>query len=314
MRPLPPPPKHHSYPEIPTLTQWEKDSPSDTPGVSRSQDPALAVIDGLVDGLQHVTSHGSRCYRLAELFFATMWWLNHRKDMPGFKPGMDSQRRAAMLRLNLCAANKLALMLWCPVSELARELQDIYGVGMVGHGIKTDKEEGGRYMSADERERWRVIFKKGMAYHFGFTASTKSELELWNTGAGYDSSSRAGVGFVMSMSGDLFAGQFGFGSLPKYHSSFMSGMPVLCAGTICIESGRITRICNDSGHYAPVDMSLSKVLQRLRLCGVNLTQITVARVREGGLSSGADTRGDLFLACNGDWNTIEKSGTRARTV
>ncbi len=332
-----PPPKHHSYSEIPTVANWVADSPLDTlSSAKRSDDAAVAIVDELVGALEKAATHGQRCYRLAELFFATMWWMNHRRLQPGFKPGSDARRQAAMLRLNLCAANKLALMLWCPIGELARELQDIYGIGMTQHGTTTDGPGGvqGGYLKDDEREKYRVIFRKGRAYRFKDATVPRNadkpigdaELNPASTRGFVDASGREGFLFVMTMSGELFVRPETAKGI--YHSSLVGGKPVLCAGTICIDAqGMITRICNNSGHYGPADTAMAKVLQRLRLAGVNLSSITVVdQDPKKGKTLKAKTegeddqfilrsvRGDLFLACNGNWATIEKSGTRWRQL
>ena len=144
----------------------------------------------------------------------------------------------------------------------------------------------------------------------------------------------------MSMSGDLFAGYEGSRALTvTYHSSFLAGGPVLCAGTMCFDQGRIVYICNDSGHYGPTDTAMVKVLQRLRLAGVDLKNITVVDRAEmvewkGKIRFSSDIfdehpemkpkgsspspfqhtpkysrtmRGDLFLYANGNWETIGRS-------
>ncbi len=353
---FPPPPTHHGFTEIPTLTQWLTYSPLDTaPSPPRKQDAALAVVDELVSALERAESHGEICYRLAELFFATMWWMNHHRQQPGYKPGSDSTRRTAMLSLNLCAANKLTKTLQCPIGELAGTLQNIYGVEMGPHGIKTDGVDGskGNYLDDAGRERWRVIFRNGLAYYFINATVANSgrppgdaDLGLWDTRNYVDDAGREGIIFVMTMSGDLFARPASAKGV--FHSAFTRGRPVLCAGTIAVLQGRIIRICNDSGHYVPMDTALAKVLQRLRLQGVNLAAITVrdqytlgqARNEKGQTYLRSlenwkkeidamkdegkqqkkleeyesatryvrELRGDLFLACNGNWATVRASG------
>jgi len=354
-KPQPPPPTHHAYKEIPALAQWVTDSPLDTtPRPTREQerkrDPALKVVDERVNVLESAKTHGERCFRLAELFFATMWWMNHHKECAGYVPGSDATRRTAMLSLNLCAANKLATTLNCSnVNELAGTLHRIYGVEMTQHGKDTDRGGQGGYLNVAERETRRVIFRAGKAYRFPSKAESakpigEAKLVPWHTGVpseeSTDTSGRFGCLFVMSMSGDLFAGYEGSRALTvTYHSSFLAGGPVLCAGTMCFDQGRIVYICNDSGHYGPTDTAMVKVLQRLRLAGVDLKNITVVDRAEmvewkGKIRFSSDIfdehpemkpkgsspspfqhtpkysrtmRGDLFLYANGNWETIGRS-------
>ncbi len=290
----PQPPTHHAYPEIPTLVQWETYSPLDTaPSPPRNQDAALVVVDELVSALERAKTPGEHCYRLAELFFATMWWMNHHRQQPGYKPGSDATRRTAMLSLNLCAANKLAKTLMCPIGELASNLQKIYGIEMTEHGINTDGVGGskGGYLKDTVREQFRVIFRNGLAYRFSAPTATNAELALLNTGDSDDSNGREGFIYVMTMSGDLFVRYASTKGI--YHSAFTHGRPVLCAGTICVVQGKITRICNDSGHYAPMDTAMVKVLQRLRLAGVSLAGITVRD--QGRLGQTKNEKGVTYL-------------------
>jgi hypothetical protein len=296
-----------AYKSLPTLVEWRKEI--STGGIGKpaqTGDPVLATIDRLVGGLEHMELNKPRTYMLGELFFSTMWWLNHFKD----KPQKDLKLRTAVLRLNLCAANKLALILWCSLHELPQELQEIYGVEMTQHGYAIDSKEGAdkAYLTAQQREDYRVIFRKGLAYWIRKPVQPGQEPKLvpwdWDENV-VDRGNRQGIGFVMSMSGELFIAKWG--SVVSFHSSFMGGLPVMCAGTVCLTKGQITRLCNDSGHYKPVDESLAKVLRRLQMLGVNLSLIKVV-----GEQSGKEARGDTFLAANANWDRILASGTRAR--
>lgn len=76
-----------------------------------------------------------------------------------------------------------------------------------------------------------------------------------------------------------------------------------CGGTISAKKGYITTIKNDSGHYKPSDLALTKVLTIFRTAGVNLKDIIVE-----GQVSGKSTNADVFLGQNGNWQNILKSG------
>ncbi|MBI1356615.1 MAG: hypothetical protein GC160_19930 [Acidobacteria bacterium] len=59
-----------------------------------------------------------------------------------------------------------------------------------------------------------------------------------------------------------------------HHSSFMSGKPVLCAGEIRLEAGKIRYISNESGHYRPTTANLMNCVTVLvRKYNVDLSRI-----------------------------------------
>jgi hypothetical protein len=313
---------HASFKELPTLQQWKAAStiPGSVNDPDRAADLSLQRIDWLVGALEGNVQGGEKPYLLSELFFSTMWWMNHRKDDP---TGMRAIRRRSVLSLNLCAANKLASTLGCPINSLAHELQQIYGKQMDQYGYDTDEDNerlgGGtkKYLDAIQREKYRVLIIRGRAYQIRNGQRVPFHT-ISPMGKQYsDSEGRVGVIFVMSMSGELYA-QPGF-----THSYFMAGRPVLCAGTICANQGQITRLCNDSGHYQPVDSAMVKVLERLRGVGVDIRGITVgleqfsrsiAKAHPNPMESEHPTRAEVnavrFLEGYGNWQTILRSGTR----
>lgn len=127
---------------------------------------------------------------------------------------------------------------------------------------------------------------------------------------------REGAGYVFSMSNELFIS--GFTTIKElgaqFHSSFMAGRPVQCAGMISAENGIITKINNASGHYKPVDLALAKLLRHLKTVGVNIRKIDVweqvKSIQDDGYELDPRTRGDAFLSANGNWDAIKKSGSR----
>ena len=51
--------------------------------------------------------------------------------------------------------------------------------------------------------------------------------------------------------------------LAKFHSQYMGGKPVICAGEMTVRNGILQRINNSSGHYRPDGKHLLPVLWRL---------------------------------------------------
>ena len=60
-----------------------------------------------------------------------------------------------------------------------------------------------------------------------------------------------------------------------YHSTYVNGEPVLCAGAMTIVNGRIVYINNFSGHYKPRYENFVFYLETLRMMGIDLTRVQV---------------------------------------
>ncbi len=283
------PPLTRSYSGLPSVGQWHTDTRPGRVGMN-ANDPVLRTIDDLMGALRSAAD-GAELYLRGLLFFATMTWLNQYKR----DPRMSAECRKPILSLNLFAANDLARVLNCSLRELASKLQDIYGVEMSEHGVNTDlkhdcKEE---YLSNALRERYRLFILQGLACHY-----KKAERKFRPLVKGVFSGMREGYGFVLSMSNVMYVGELESKVL-SYHSYFMGGRSVQCAGTISFDNGKVVYLKNDSGHYKPCDPSLVKVLLYLRMNGVEMVRIKVAREFVD-----VHTRGDIFLMNHGNWDAI----------
>jgi hypothetical protein len=287
----------HAYEKFPSLAAWKKDSfVGNLLKPIRKDDLALTRIDEQVD-LYSRSKEGQRLYVAGEIFFTTMWWLNNFKFQPN---KMDARRSPAILRLNLSAANQVAKLLRCPIGEVASRLQAIYGTGMSIHGHRVDSAQNPHYLTNSERERWRVFFWNGRAHALNMDGDALVPVETSN----FSTEGRPGKGFVMTLSGGFFVAPLS-GMAVKYHSCFMGGEPILCAGTLEVEGGQITRIKNDSGHYQPVDATLVELLRKLRYSGVNIAKITVECKRPNELDEPPYMAGHKFLQANGDWSKAQ---------
>lgn len=292
----------NAYPELPTVQAWKKDSSVGnlfTP--KRRNDPTLLRIDRMVKSLNKQQAAGPYAYKLGGLFSTTMYWNNNYK----YNRQMEAGRRDAIMKLNLFTGNQLARLHNCGLGGLAFKLQELYGKSMDQYGVDLDGAGGvdGGYMSPDKRERYRVVFRNGLAHRFSTKLSAKPNmaLKLIHTPDAPGDTAREGSGFVFSLSNELFVGAFGMGNIgPTYHSSFMGGRPVKCAGMIIIEHGVVTQIRNDSGHYRPSDESLAQVLRHLKTIGADISKITVEQHKDGGTRAG----GVPFLQANGNWTGI----------
>ena len=287
----------HAYKKFPSLAAWKKDSfVGNLLKPIRRDDLALVWIDKQVD-LYPKSKKGQRLYAMAQIFFTTMWWLNNYKNQPA---KMDARRRPAILRLNLCAANQAAGLLKCPAGEVGRRLQSVYGTGMSIHGHMVDSAQHPHYQTVPEREQWRVFFWNGLAFVLNMDGDALVPVDTNR----YTTEGRDGKGFAMSLSGAFFIAPLS-GASVKYHSCFLGGEPILCAGTLEVDHGRIHRIKNDSGHYQPVDATLAQLLRKLQFSGVDISKIDIECARPNPIDEPPTTTGDKFLRANGNWAKVQ---------
>lgn len=335
-----------SFQHFPSRDQWKKESSvgSRWSYPLRKNDRVLVAIDEMVNRINKGVEGGERLYELCGLFFCTLYWNNHYKQ----DSKMDSGRRGAIMSLNMTVANELVAPLNCSLNNLALTLQQIYGKTLNEHGLGLDTKNDPKYFDVfsedkklreseiGKREKCRAIFKNSKLY-----ALQGQPLGLNPLTTEINGMHGNRYGFVMTMSNEIFVGMFG-GHI-KYHSSFMSGKPIQCGGTMRVIEGRITEIENDSGHYTPRDASLAKVLRHLRNVGINIGGIEVCghaksmrrdiqEQTEKGIIGGKTkniyqglrkdkkiyVKGDVFLRNNGNWDQIVlsigylKEGVKAR--
>lgn len=84
------------------------------------------------------------------------------------------------------------------------------------------------------------------------------------------------AGYVLSLKGELYAGVHApfdtpeecMGKHPYFHSSYLGGGDVLCAGRIFVRNGKLVGIDNGSGHYKPTADQLRRGVRDLERQGV----------------------------------------------
>jgi len=86
----------------------------------------------------------------------------------------------------------------------------------------------------------------------------------------------SGIIYAMDRNGNLYTSPPDV-TLPTefHHSTFLNGVPVLCAGELEVSKGQITRISNESGHYKPSKKQILQLLQQLQDQGVDLSKAIV---------------------------------------
>lgn len=323
------PPSTRSYSTLPSLAEWQSltntgrvkvGAPPAWTRTKRANDPVLRTIDDLVKEL-HAAQDGEYLYLLGQLFFATIFWLNHWKkdskilqDVYGDAARQDNRKlqenRKPILSLNLFAANQFANLLnWQP-NEVASKLKQLYGVNMSDYGLRLDKGLDYGAPRAGEhtkvRRRFQVFMMGGRAYHY---SKATNSLKLLNTTRTDNQNTRdGGMLFVLSMSNELYVFTTNY-----THSMAMKGRDVQCAGTMQFNQGVVTYVINDSGHYKPVDVSMVKVLQYLKMNGMELKRIAVGRMVL--LTKGTKVKpdivsgtipGNVFMQKKGNWSAIMK--------
>jgi hypothetical protein len=184
---------------------------------------------------------------------------------------------------------------------------------MHGHGAKLDLQlDCAIYLKRAEVAKYRIRFKNGKAYQFPWweppsrkpkvaLAESKraSNDALFDDGSGYR---KSWGGFAMSMSRDLYMARHHC-TRPDgergnfFHSSYLGGDPVMCAGTMLIEQGVIKKVATDSGHYRPEPAHVVNLLQMLKMHGVEVANIEVHDFD----SIYPSVRGGNFLATNGNY-------------
>ena len=103
----------------------------------------------------------------------------------------------------------------------------------------------------------------------------------FNTVDGFvEGEDKAGA-FVISEGGEWYAKAGRVIGGYFHHSSFLSGAPVLCAGTICVDNGTLQYITNSSGHYAPKIADLWNACQQLVHSGLDWPALRKASVIAG---------------------------------
>lgn len=295
------------YTDIPALEKWKKDSSVTL--ASRSKDVILARIDELVDAVGRAADAGARLYLVSDLFFTIDYWLKIYKT----NPSMERKREPAVMALYKCVVDELCTSYGCSVNVLPRELEYYFGREMGFHGAKLDLAlDCASYLKRADTRKYKLWFRNGLAYQFPWwdpKAKTSSKLVRAESRRAYEPAVFQGPGrvnwggFAMSMGRDIYMAKHhctkGFGQNGNfYHSSYMGGAPVMCAGTMLIENGVIRGVSTDSGHYQPSKQHVVNLLQSLKMVGVDLGRIAV---QDHFGQSFVEATADAFLYHQGNW-------------
>ena len=297
-----------TYNNPPSLEQWKKDS-SVTLAV-RNDDPILRRIDVTMEALWKAPDGATQLFIGSDLFFTLDYWLKISLT----NPKMEKKRQPAVQALYEWTVNYLCRSFHVTVNVLPRELEYMFGRELGDHGSKLDQEwDCANYLTRAEAKKYRLWFRHGKAYQFPwwdksktFGADASKHMRLAESARAYNPSVIGKPnygGFAMSMGRDIYMARHhcsGIGQFANhYHSSYLAGAAVMCAGTMLIEGGAIKVVRTDSGHYQPSDAHLLNMIQTFQMLRVPLDGIVVEN-HNGAMSSKARD----FLVANGNWNTV----------
>ncbi len=237
------------YQNLPSAADWKRDS--SVSYVRRASDPVLSRIDNLLDAFSRAKDAGERTYILSELYFAGNYWLRNFKQVNKLTT-MNAKREPAIRVLFRCVVKKMAFFFDCGVQALPNALERYFGRSLSEHGRRLDSANNSHYfLKRAELEKFKLRFKAGRVYQLPWREYMKNKdvkLQPANSQLIHDQTKRVDKGykflrtdwacFVMSMSRDLYmaphlggqaAGSSIAGVVPKCHSSYLAGLPVLCS-------------------------------------------------------------------------------------
>lgn len=107
-------------------------------------------------------------------------------------------------------------------------------------------------------------------YLLSFDATSCSQgTAPFDTTRGFTIGEEGAGPFVISEGGEWYAKAGNFANSAFHHSSFLSGAPVMLAGTVRVAAGTLQYISNNSGHYAPKIADLLAGARQLQHCGLD---------------------------------------------
>lgn len=275
---------------IPTKPQFQKASNlrtvrSNAAG-GRGMDKRLQRVDDLLDQYEKIHPKGTQesVVHLGVLYYAAEIWLKalDRKD-----PSVHEGRKASVNKLYGEVVQELSTQSTVPVNLLPGWLVATFGRGMTEHGVEVDlAHHSAKYMDKEEREKFRLEFRNGLAYQQKWWAQS-TELVLANSVTvqpipahnNPTEITRGYSGYVLSQAGDFYTNKHMGGAtgrrIGQFHSTYFAGEAILCAGEIKIEEGVVKAINTSSGHYQPSKRSMTLALQVLTCLGAYRPDISV---------------------------------------
>ncbi len=132
-----------------------------------------------------------------------------------------------------------------------------------------------KYLSAEERENYRVILKDGRYFK--------------TDGVPADFPSDHVMNYVMDQAGNFYIFDQKVANYIR-HSSIFSGGPIGGAGEMRIVNGTLISINANSGHYPGSLTVIDQILKELQASGFDLNHIKVSRELDVGAKNSADPK------------------------
>jgi hypothetical protein len=250
----------------------------------RSADPLFPRIELLLDQYQSATHSkeegaGVRVSLLAKLYYALDRWL---QMCDRGSQEVNSRRRPGVHSAYAAVVAQLSHEVRVPVNLLPGWLTQTFGRAMSEHGVEVDlTSSAANYIGRDKLIKFRLEFRNGMAFQEDFLHNNSSMIpaDSKNIRGARDPIHAGFSGYVCGMNGDFYSSPHMNGANHKengfFHSSYMGGAEVLCAGEIKLDRGYVKEINNDSGHYKPTVAHVVSAVEMLALNGVNLAELMV---------------------------------------
>jgi len=302
------------FAEVPVLLRWKNLT---SKGIfQRESDATLLAIDDIIARYEATGDVAIRAYLRTQLYFAAVIWMRHEKEEIN---NADIARYPAVRLLFEHVVSWMCKKWQTTPNVLAQIIEEKFGKELSGHGVLVDSNKRNvEYLSRVQARKYQLHFRGGRAYQY--TWWNDMSMETW-TLVPAESSRSPGrhlvgigkidpvfknnlAGFSLSMDRRFYVADHRAGLIDEknfFHSSYMAGNTVQCAGELLIENGNIKIITDGSGHYQPSLNHIVNALETLRMNGVAVNDIIIDYFidnKNRGQSSGRDvlrTRGNVRM-------------------
>ena len=134
-----------------------------------------------------------------------------------------------------------------------------------------DKKDGTKFLSPEQRGAFRVHIKHGL-----FVKDNK----IFSTEDMKSHKKQGYAAYTLNSNGEFHLFTHLQMTDHMAHSSMNAGAPVVAAGELKIENGRLAMITTHSGHYQPTIFSVHRLLEHLSHHGVDISETEVATFSE----------------------------------
>jgi hypothetical protein len=151
--------------------------------------------------------------------------------------------------------------------------------------VQFDAKEKVQYLSATEREKYRIFPSNGVLKKMTVTANGDEAclvLNDFSTANERTFEEKGSAIYVVSPKGDMFAGS----TIPRvfHHSSFLAGGATISSGSVKSPDGALKTADDFSGHYMPQFQQAIQTIAFFRKAKLITNSITYERLDENTLS------------------------------